>query len=109
MRRLGLIPIWSRVQAEPNSHPQARTVVDGLPVHLLHVRSPHPDALPLVLTHGWPGSVVEFLDLIGPLTEPEDPRDVFAVVLPSLPGFRWSRTPTSPGWGRRGPPTPGRR
>ena len=90
---------WSRVQAELNALPQVTTVVDGLPVHLLHVRSPHPGALPLVLTHGWPGSVVEFLDLLGPLTDPGDPRDAFDVVVPSLPGYGWSGKPTAPGWG----------
>jgi len=90
---------WPARQARLNAHPQVRTVVDGLPVHLLHVRSPHEDALPLVLTHGWPGSVVEFLDVVGPLTEPEDPQDAFSVVVPSLPGFGWSGRPDAPGWG----------
>ncbi|MGY1673426.1 epoxide hydrolase family protein [Geodermatophilus sp. SYSU D00710] len=90
---------WPARQARINAHPQARTVVDGLPVHLLHVRSPHPDALPLVLTHGWPGSVVEFLDVLGPLTDPGDPQDAFSVVVPSLPGFGWSGKPDTPGWG----------
>ncbi len=90
---------WSRAQAELNSSPQVTTVVDGLRVHLLHVRSPHPGALPLVLTHGWPGSVVEFLDLLRPLTEPEDPQDAFHVVVPSLPGYGWSGKPVAPGWG----------
>ncbi|SFO07923.1 Pimeloyl-ACP methyl ester carboxylesterase [Geodermatophilus obscurus] len=90
---------WSRVQAELNAFPQVTTVVDGLPVHLLHVRSPHAGALPLVLTHGWPGSVVEFLGLLGPLTDPEDPRDAFSVVVPSLPGYGWSGKPAAPGWG----------
>jgi pimeloyl-ACP methyl ester carboxylesterase len=90
---------WSRAQAELNASPQATTVVDGLRVHLLHVRSPHPGALPLVLTHGWPGSVVEFLDLLRPLTEPEDPQDAFHVVVPSLPGYGWSGKPVAPGWG----------
>jgi pimeloyl-ACP methyl ester carboxylesterase len=90
---------WSALQARINAVPQVTTVVDGLPVHLLHVRSPHEGALPLVLTHGWPGSVVEFLDVIGPLTEPEDPRDAFSVVVPSLPGYGWSGKPTAPGWG----------
>jgi pimeloyl-ACP methyl ester carboxylesterase len=90
---------WSRVQAELNGHRQLTTVVDGLSVHLLHARSPHPGAMPLVLTHGWPGSVVEFLDLLGPLTDPEDPQDAFDVVVPSLPGYGWSGRPTAPGWG----------
>jgi pimeloyl-ACP methyl ester carboxylesterase len=90
---------WSRLQARLDTFPQFRTMVDGLAVHLLHVRSPHDGALPLVLTHGWPGSVVEFLDIIGPLTAPEDPRDAFSVVVPSLPGYGWSGKPTVPGWG----------
>ena len=90
---------WAALQARLNAVPQATTAVDGLPIHFLHVPSPHEDALPLVLTHGWPGSVLEFLDLIGPLTEPEDPRDAFSVVVPSLPGYGWSGKPTAPGWG----------
>ncbi len=90
---------WSACQARLDAVPQLTTVVDGLAVHLLHVPSPHPGALPLVLTHGWPGSVLEFLDLIGPLTDPEDPRDAFSVVVPSLPGYGWSGHPEAPGWG----------
>jgi epoxide hydrolase len=90
---------WPATQARLNALPQGTTVVDGLPVHFLHVRSPHEDALPLVLTHGWPGSVLEFLDVIGPLTDPEDPGDAFSVVVPSLPGYGWSGQPTTPGWG----------
>ncbi len=85
-----------------NAFPQFRTTLDGLTVHFLHVRSPEPAALPLVLTHGWPGSVVEFLGVLGPLTDPRshggDPADAFHVVAPSLPGFGWSDKPTSPGW-----------
>ncbi len=77
--------------------------IDGLEIHFIHVRSSHDDALPLLLTHGWPGSVVEFLDVIGPLTEPEShggsPRDAFHVVVPSLPGFGWSDKPDHTGWG----------
>ncbi|SDC35123.1 Pimeloyl-ACP methyl ester carboxylesterase [Geodermatophilus telluris] len=90
---------WTVVQSRLNAVPQATTVVDGLSVHFLHVRSPHEGALPLVLTHGWPGSVLEFLDVLGPLTDPEDPRDAFSVVVPSLPGYGWSGKPTTPGWG----------
>jgi hypothetical protein len=73
-----------------NAHPQLRTEIDGLGIHLLHITSPEPDALPLLLTHGWPGSVVEFLDVIGPLTDPRshggDAADAFHLVVPSLPG-----------------------
>ena len=77
-------------------------MIDGQQVHFLHVRSPEPDALPLVLTHGWPGSMVEFLDLIGPLTDPRshggDPADAFHVVIPSLPGFGFSGPTADGGW-----------
>ena len=93
---------WRTREARLNSFPQLRTEIDGLGIHLLHVRSPHDDALPLVLTHGWPGSVVEFLDVIGPLTDPTahggDAADAFHVVCPSLPGYGFSDRPTSPGW-----------
>ena len=84
-----------------NVHPQFRTDVDGLGIHFLHVRSPEAEALPLVLTHGWPGSVVEFLKVLGPLTDPRahggDPADAF-VVAPSLPGYGWSDKPSATGW-----------
>ncbi|MFW3169746.1 epoxide hydrolase family protein [Geodermatophilus sp. CPCC 206100] len=90
---------WPARQARLNAVEQGVVEVDGLPIHVLHARSPHPDALPLVLTHGWPGSVAEFLDVLGPLTDPDDPRDAFSVVVPSLPGFGWSGKPTAPGWG----------
>ncbi len=86
-----------------NAFPQDKATIDGLGIHFLHVRSPEPDALPLVLTHGWPGSVTEFLDVIGPLSDPRahggDPADAFHVVAPSLPGYGWSDKPTEPGWG----------
>lgn len=86
-----------------NAFPQLRTEIEGLGIHVLHVPSPEPDALPLVLTHGWPGSVVEFLDVIGPLSDPRshggDPADAFHVVVPSLPGYGWSDRPTATGWG----------
>ncbi|WP_370324382.1 epoxide hydrolase family protein [Amycolatopsis sp. WAC 04197] len=90
------------VAARVNAFPGFKTTVDGLGIHFLHVRSPEPDATPLVLTHGWPGSVVEFLDVLGPLTDPAahggDPADAFHVVAPSLPGFGWSDKPSSTGW-----------
>ena len=88
---------WRAAEARLNRFPQFLTEIDGTQVHFLHVRSPHADALPLLLTHGWPGSVFEFLDLIGPLTEPDDPADAFHVVIPSLPGFGLSG-PTSEPW-----------
>jgi pimeloyl-ACP methyl ester carboxylesterase len=90
---------WRAAEAWLNAYPQFTTVIDGQRIHFLHVRSPHPDAFPLVLTHGWPGSVAEFLDLIGPLTEPDDPADAFHVVIPSLPGFGFSGPTTDAGWG----------
>jgi pimeloyl-ACP methyl ester carboxylesterase len=84
-------------------HPQFTTTLDGLRTHFIHVRSPEPDALPLLITHGWPGSVVEFQDVIGPLTDPvrhgADHRDAFHVVCPSLPGYGWSEAPRTPGTG----------
>jgi pimeloyl-ACP methyl ester carboxylesterase len=94
---------WRATEARLNALPQFRTEIDGLGIHFLHVRSPHPGALPLVLTHGWPGSVVEFLKVIGPLTDPVarggDPADAFHVVCPSLPGYGFSDKPAVQGWG----------
>src|SRR3954454_13331324 len=89
---------WRRLEAWLNALPQYTTELDGTTVHFIHAGSPHPDALPLVLTHGWPGSVVEFLDVIGPLTDPPDPADAFHVVCPSLPGYGFSDRPAGPGW-----------
>jgi pimeloyl-ACP methyl ester carboxylesterase len=95
---------WRAQEARLNAHPQYVTGIDGADVHFLHVRSPEPDALPLVLTHGWPGSVLEFLDMIGPLTDPRahggDPADAFHVVVPSLPGFGLSGPTREAGWDR---------
>lgn len=94
---------WRVVEARLNSLGQFRTTIDGLDIHFLHVRSPHPDAMPLILTHGWPGSVLEFLDVIGPLVDPaahgRPDAGAFHVVIPSLPGFAWSGRPTETGWG----------
>jgi pimeloyl-ACP methyl ester carboxylesterase len=93
---------WRAAEARLNRYPQFITEIDGENVHFLHVESPEPDALPLVITHGWPGSVVEFLDLIGPLTDPRahggDPADAFHLVLPSIPGYGFSRPLRSAGW-----------
>jgi pimeloyl-ACP methyl ester carboxylesterase len=93
---------WRRFEAELNGFPQFLTEIDGLDIHFIHVRSRHPGALPLLLTHGWPGSIVEFLKLIGPLTDPVayggDAEDSFDVVIPSLPGFGFSGKPTATGW-----------
>jgi pimeloyl-ACP methyl ester carboxylesterase len=93
---------WRKHEAELNQHPQFTTTIDGANVHFLHVRSPEPDALPLVLTHGWPGSVVEFLDVIGPLADPRahggDPADAFHLVIPSIPGYGFSGPTHEAGW-----------
>jgi len=94
---------WRATEARLNALPGYRTELDGLGIHLLHVRSPHRDAMPLVMTHGWPGSIVEFLKVIGPLTDPGthggDSADAFHLVCPSLPGYGFSDKPQRPGWG----------
>ena len=94
---------WRATEARLNALPQFRATIDGLGIHFLHLRSPHPGALALVITHGWPGSIVEFLEAIGPLTDPPahggDARDAFHVVCPSLPGYGFSDKPSQPGWG----------
>jgi pimeloyl-ACP methyl ester carboxylesterase len=93
---------WRKHEAELNEHPQFTTTVDGQNIHFLHVRSAEPDAFPLILSHGWPGSVVEFLDVIGPLADPKahggDAADAFHLVIPSLPGFGFSGPTREPGW-----------
>ncbi|MBP0456861.1 epoxide hydrolase family protein [Streptomyces montanisoli] len=93
---------WRRFEAELNRFPQFLTEIDGLDIHFIHVRSENPDAMPLILTHGWPGSIVDFLKLIDPLTDPVsyggDAADSFDVVIPSLPGFGFSQKPTETGW-----------
>lgn len=93
---------WRAQEERFNRWPHFLTEIDGQQVHFIHARSPEPDALPLVITHGWPGSVSEFLDVIEPLRDPAshggDPRDAFHVVCPSLPGYGWSGPTTEPGW-----------
>src|SRR5438874_5268590 len=93
---------WRAREARINAVPHFRTEVDGLGIHFIHARSPHDDAFPVVLTHGWPGSVIEFLDVIGPLTDPTahggDASDAFHVVCPSLPGYGFSDKPARTGW-----------
>ncbi|MFC8342467.1 epoxide hydrolase family protein [Streptomyces sp. NPDC057280] len=93
---------WRRLQSELNRFPQFLTEIDGLDIHFIHVRSKNPHAMPLILTHGWPGSILDFLKLIGPLTDPVsfggDAADAFDVVVPSLPGFGFSQKPTQTGW-----------
>jgi pimeloyl-ACP methyl ester carboxylesterase len=93
---------WRRCEVRLNALPQFITDIDGLAIQFLHARSPHPGALPLVMTHGWPGSVLEFMKVLGPLTDPPahggEARDAFHVVCPTLPGFGWSGKPQAPGW-----------
>src|SRR6266436_5619858 len=93
---------WRRFETELNSFANFRTLIDGLGIHFIHARSPHPDALPILLTHGWPGSIAEFIKIIRPLTNPTThggkAHDAFHVVIPSLPGFGFSDKPTEPGW-----------
>src|SRR5690606_10476337 len=93
---------WRAQEARLNDFPQFTTTIDGASVHFLHVRSPEPDALPLILTHGWPGAVVEFLDVIGPLVDPRahggETTDAFHVVVPSIPGYGLSGPTVEPGW-----------
>jgi pimeloyl-ACP methyl ester carboxylesterase len=93
---------WRVHEARMNSFPQFQTEIDGANVHFLHVRSPEPDAFPLILTHGWPGTFAEYLDVIGPLTDPRshggDPADAFHLVIPSTPGFAFSGPAPDAGW-----------
>ena len=93
---------WRKGEAKLNSYPQFKTTIDGVDIHFIHVRSRHPNALPLIITHGWPGSVFEQIKLIGPLTDPTKyggrAEDAFDVVIPSLPGFGFSGHPTETGW-----------
>ena len=93
---------WRKVEARINSLPQFVTKIDGLDIHFIHVRSKHANALPMIITHGWPGSIVEQLKIIGPLTDPiaygGSAEDAFDVVIPSLPGYGFSGKPTTTGW-----------
>jgi pimeloyl-ACP methyl ester carboxylesterase len=89
---------FGRVEARLNALPQFITEIDGLDIHFIHVRSAHEDALPLIITHGWPGSIVEMLNVIGPLSDPPDAADAFDVVVPSIPGYGFSGKPTTTGW-----------
>ncbi|MFJ5711715.1 epoxide hydrolase family protein [Streptomyces sp. NPDC093105] len=96
---------WRAAEARLNQYPQFITEIDGTDVHFLHVTSPEPTAKPLIITHGWPGSVAEFLDVIGPLTDPAahggDPADAFHVVIPSIPGYAFSGPTRAAGWDTR--------
>jgi len=94
---------WRACEARLNALPQFKTELDGLNIHFIHVKSPHANALPLVMTHGWPGSIIELLETIGPLTDPTayggNEEDAFHLVLPSIPGYGFSDEPTEVGWG----------
>jgi pimeloyl-ACP methyl ester carboxylesterase len=94
---------WRKGEARLNAFPQFKTRIDGVDIHFIHVRSKHPNAMPLIITHGWPGSVFEQIKLIRPLTDPTNhggrAEDAFDVVIPSLPGFGFSGKPTEAGWG----------
>ena len=93
---------WRKCESKLNALPQFTTEIDGVDIHFIHVRSPHEDAMPLIMTHGWPGSVIELLESIGPLTDPTahggSAEDAFHLVLPSLPGYGFSAEPTELGW-----------
>ena len=93
---------WRRCEARLNALPQFTTEIDGVEIHFIHIRSRHENALPLIMTHGWPGSVIELLDTVGPLTDPTahggTPEDAFHLVLPSLPGYGFSGEPADLGW-----------
>ena len=93
---------WRKLEAKLNALPQFITEIDGLDIHFFHVRSPHANALPLIMTHGWPGSFLEFVKVIGPLSDPEShgarAEDAFDLVVPSMPGFGFSARPQATGW-----------
>jgi pimeloyl-ACP methyl ester carboxylesterase len=94
---------WRQCEARLNALPQFKTKIDGLDIHFIHVKSAHENALPLIMTHGWPGSVIELLETVGPLTDPTAhggrPEDAFHLVLPSIPGYGFSEEPAELGWG----------
>ena len=94
---------WKRCQDALNQYSHHLTEIDGVDIHFMHIRSPETDARPLIMTHGWPGSIIEFMDVIGPLTDPVayggEAKDAYHLVLPSLPGYGFSGKPTTTGWG----------
>jgi len=94
---------WRKVETRLNALPMFVTEIDGLDIHFIHLRSPHPNAMPMIMTHGWPGSILEFMKVIGPLTDPTahggNAEDAFHLVVPSIPGFGFSGKPTETGWG----------
>src|ERR1700751_4959350 len=93
---------WRKCEARLNALPQFTTEIDGVDIHFIHVKSPHEGALPLIVTHGWPGSVIELLEVVGPLSDPTahggSAKDAFDLVLPSIPGYGFSAEPTELGW-----------
>ena len=93
---------WRKVEARLNALPQFMTEIDGVDIHFIHVRSKHPNGLPVIITHGWPGSVIEQLKIVAPLTDPTahggSATDAFDVVIPSMPGYGFSGKPTTTGW-----------
>src|SRR2546429_593685 len=93
---------WRKCEAKLNALPQFITEIDGLDIHFIHIRSKHENALPLIVTHGWPGSIIEQLKIVDPLTNPTahggNASDAFHVVIPSMPGYGYSGKPTTPGW-----------
>src|SRR2546421_3550385 len=93
---------FGRIEARLNALPQFTTEIDGVEIHFIHVRSKHEDAMPLIMTHGWPGSVIELLETVGPLTDPTAhggrAEDAFHLVLPSIPGYGFLARPTQLGW-----------
>jgi pimeloyl-ACP methyl ester carboxylesterase len=93
---------WRKIESKMNALPQFITEIDGLDIHFIHVRSKHENALPLIVTHGWPGSIIEQMKIIGPLTNPTAvggrAEDAFDVVIPSMPGYGFSGRPATTGW-----------
>ena len=102
---------WRKVEAKLNALPQFITEIDGLDIHFIHVRSKHENALPLIVTHGWPGSIIEQMKIIDPLTNPTahggSASDAFHLVIPSMPGYGYSGKPTTTGWDPRTSRVPG--
>ena len=102
---------WRRCEAELNALPQFTTEIDGVDIHFIHVKSRYENALPLIITHGWPGSIIELLGIVGPLTDPTahggQAEDAFDLVLPSIPGYGFSGQPTEAGRGPSRPPSAG--
>ena len=103
---------WRKAEAKVNALPQFMTTIDDVDIHFIHVRSRHLNAMPLIMTHGWPGSVFELLKTVGPLTHPTAhggrPEDAFDLVLPSMPGYGFSGKPKATGWGPIASPARGR-